>query len=305
MSIAILIGVHDGVVLAADSASTLVMTPPPGMNMPDGSPPLVGNVYDNANKIFNIVKGLPIGCITWGSGNIGNASIGTLVKDLRQKLTKTTKNDPAKEMGFDPTNYTMEGIAGIMAKFFDAECSSLDPRAKSNTNIGFLLGGYSKPGNLGESWSLEIIQGVVQPPKPLRKPEESGINWGGQSESIQRMLFGFSPNIFAVLAQVTQPTQDPAEVETNLAQLLLSRLRAPLVFAPMPIQDAIDLARFLVHTAIMFARFLPGPNTVGGPIEVAAITKHESFKWISRKHYYDQPLNKEPVHVVIDKQHED
>jgi hypothetical protein len=305
MSIAVLIGVHDGVVLAADSASTLVMAPPPGMNLPGGSPPLVGNVYDNANKIFNVVKGLPIGCITFGSGNIGNASIGTLVKDLRKKLTKTTKNDPAKEMGFDPTNYTMEGIAGIMAKFFEDECANLDAQTKSKTNVGFLLGGYSKPGKHGESWSVDIAQGVIQPPKQLREPQQPGINWGGQSESIQRMLMGFSPGIFEVLAQVTQPPQNPTEMSKNLTPLLLSRLKAPMIFAPMPIQDAIDLARFLVHTAIMFARFLPGPNIVGGPIEIAAITKHESFKWVSRKHYFDQPLNKEPIHVVIDESRED
>lgn len=88
---------------------------------------------------------------------------------------------------------------------------------------------------------------------------------------------------------------------SQLGPLLAAQLQAPLVFPPMPIQDVIDLARFLVHAAIMFSRFSPGPNVVGGPIEIAAITKHENFKWISRKHYYDQPLNKEPIHVVVDK----
>jgi hypothetical protein len=68
----------------------------------------------------------------------------------------------------------------------------------------------------------------------------------------------------------------------------------------MPIQDAIDLGRFLVHAAIMYSRFLPGAKIVGGPIEIAAITKHEQFKWISRKHYYDYSLNQEPRHVVVD-----
>lgn len=296
MSIAVLIGVHDGVVLAADSASTLSITPPPGMVVQTGGLPLVGNVYDNANKIFNIVKGLPIGCITFGSGNIGNASIGTLVKDLRQKLT-----DDPKNMGFDPNGYTMEEVAKIMAKFLNDECAQLDPQARSKTTAGFLLGGYSKPGKLGESWSVDIAQGVIQPPKQLRKPEMPGINWGGQSESLQRLLLGFSPNVFEVLAQVTQPSQSPEDMAKNLGPVLAARLQAPMVFAPMPIQDAIDLARFLVHSAIMFARFLPGPNTVGGPIEIAAITKHESFKWISRKHYYDQPLNKEPLHVICDR----
>ncbi len=295
MSIGVLISVHDGVVLAADSASTLTMPVPPGVVLPPGAPGLVANVYDNANKIFNMVKGLPIGCITFGNGNIGNASIGTLIKDLRKKLT-----DTPKDMGFNPENYSMEQVATILANFLDAECGNLETLPRGNTTVGFLLGGYSKPGALGESWSVEITKGVIQEPKQLRKPEAAGINWGGQTESLQRMMLGFSPNIFDVLAQITQPPQVPTEMARNLGPLLTARLQAPMVFAPMPIQDAIDLARFLVYTAIMFSRFLPGPNTVGGPIEIAAITKHENFKWISRKHYYDQPLNKEPIHVIHD-----
>src|ERR1017187_1599777 len=102
MSVAVLIGVHDGVVLAADSASTLSFPAPPGVVLPPGQPGIVGNVYDNANKIFNLVKGQPIGCITYGSGNIGSASIGTLIKDLRKKLT-----DAPQELEFDVKKYTM------------------------------------------------------------------------------------------------------------------------------------------------------------------------------------------------------
>jgi hypothetical protein len=115
------------------------------------------------------------------------------------------------------------------------------------------------------------------------------------------MIIGASPGIFNILAEVAQPKQTPAEIGAKLAPLIAARLQAPIVFAPMPIQDAIDVARFLVHSAIMFSRFSPGMNVVGGPIEVAAITKHENFKWISRKHYYDYSLNREPIHVVLDK----
>jgi hypothetical protein len=296
MSIAVLIGVHDGVVLAADSASTLTFPAPPGSVLPPGQQGVVGNVYDNANKIFNLVKGQPIGCITFGSGNIGNASIGTLIKDLRKKLTNTPQ-----EMEFNREQYTMEAIAKILAEFLGKECEKLEPPAKLNTNLGLLLGGYSKPGDLGESWSVEIQKGVPQRPKKLRPDHEVGLSWGGATEVLQRMVMGFSPQLFQVLAAVTQPPQDPTVLASQLGPVLAAQLQAPLFFAPMPIQDVIDLARFFVHSAIMYSRFLPGPNIVGGPIEVAAITKHENFKWISRKHYYDQPLNKEPIHVVIDK----
>jgi hypothetical protein len=296
MSVAVLIGVHDGVVLAADSASTLSFPVPPGVVLPPGQQGVVGNVYDNANKIFNLVKGQPIGCITFGSGNIGNASIGTLIKDLRKKLT-----DAPQEMAFNADQYTMEGVAKILAKFLGNECEKLAQPAKANTNLGLLLGGYSKPGDLGESWSVEIQQGVPHPPKKLRPDHEVGLSWGGATEVLQRMVMGFSPQLFQVLAAVTQPAQNPAVLASQLGPVLAAQLQAPLIFAPMPIQDVIDLARFFVHSAIMYQRFLPGPNIIGGPIEIAAITKHENFKWISRKHYYDQPLNKEPIHAVIDK----
>jgi hypothetical protein len=65
----------------------------------------------------------------------------------------------------------------------------------------------------------------------------------------------------------------------------------PLIEPPMPIQDSIDLAEFLVHTSVMFTRFKRGAATVGGPVESAAITKLEGFKWVRRKHYFDEKLN--------------
>ncbi len=74
-------------------------------------------------------------------------------------------------------------------------------------------------------------------------------------------------------------------------------MHVPLVEAPMPIQDAIDLAEFLVHTTVGFTRFKRGAPTVGGPIESAAITKHEGFKWVRRKHYFDRSLNPEDGNV--------
>src|SRR5271169_5646039 len=129
MSIAVLIGVHDGLVLAADSASTLTIQP-----VVPGAALSVANVYDNANKIFNLYKGKPIGCITFGSGSIGNASIATLIKDLREKLTR-------KEFGFDPDNYTMAEVTKTLAGFLADECSKItDLTIRNGINVGFLLG---------------------------------------------------------------------------------------------------------------------------------------------------------------------
>ena len=76
MTIVVTIRVNDGIVLAADSATSFFD--------PDGN---VAKVYNSANKIFNLVKGWPVGAMTYGAGSIGSASISTLSKDLRAKLT--------------------------------------------------------------------------------------------------------------------------------------------------------------------------------------------------------------------------
>jgi hypothetical protein len=294
MSIAVIIGVHDGVVLAADSASTLTVG---GIPQP-GGPQLVGvlNVYENANKIFNLYKGLPLGCTTFGSGSIGNASIATLIKDLRTKLTN-------REMDFNPDRYTVEQVTETLARFLTDECNKLpDPAMRQGINVGFLLGGYSSGEALGESWSIEISNGQAGNPVELRKKDDSGISWGGQGEVLSRIVLGYSPLLFQILAQAGRGPQGQVSTD-QLAKTLgpaLTSLQAPIVFPPMPIQDAIDLARFLVYSAVMFSRFTPGAQMVGGLVEIAAITKHEGFKWISRKHYYEQILNKEAIHVICD-----
>jgi hypothetical protein len=65
----------------------------------------------------------------------------------------------------------------------------------------------------------------------------------------------------------------------------------PLVHPTMPIQDAIDLVQYLIEVTVGFVRFAPGNATVARPIDVAAITLHEGFRWVSRKHYFTTELN--------------
>jgi hypothetical protein len=64
-----------------------------------------------------------------------------------------------------------------------------------------------------------------------------------------------------------------------------------LVEPAMPMQTAVALAEFLAETVKAYVGFQPGPDTVGGPTDIATVTKHEGFKWIKRKHYYPPELN--------------
>jgi hypothetical protein len=82
----------------------------------------------------------------------------------------------------------------------------------------------------------------------------------------------------------------PEQVKSASA-CLLKNLQAPFLHGAMPVQDAIDFADFLVETTKRFVRFLPGADTVGGDTDIAVVTKHEGFKWVRRKHYFNSILN--------------
>ncbi len=59
----------------------------------------------------------------------------------------------------------------------------------------------------------------------------------------------------------------------------------------MPKQELAALAESLVHITSLKRKFSAGAESVGGPIDVAMITRAEGFVWVKRKHYFDASLN--------------
>jgi hypothetical protein len=285
MTIAINLKVNDGVVLAADSASTLVA------QSAGSAPPVVIKVYNNANKIINLYKGLPIGMLTWGSGSIGVESIETLGKDLRSQLT-----DGSEEWRIKSSDYQILEIAQRVKKFFyDERYVKTFESWANKPPLGFMVAGYSREhdiySSVAEEYSIQInAEGSCFGPTAIRKPGEVGVTWNGFVEPLTRLILGFAPSL---------PTLIGGLLPDKTAELMdgFNRIRpqlgAQLVQPAMPLQDAIDLADYLADLAVNFSRFFPGAAIVGGPIEIAAITKHEGFKWVTRKYYFDRALNPE------------
>ena len=102
------------------------------------------------------------------------------------------------------------------------------------------------------------------------------------------MIFGLGTKFNEVYTKHGLSAEQAADARAKLAPELYELL----FLEAMPIHDAVDLARFLVQTTIGFVKFSVGrPKTVGGPIEIAAITKHEGFKWIERRHFFPPEHN--------------
>ena len=217
---------------------------------------------------------------------MGSASVSTLAKDLRRRFSGEDKHH--LDWKLDPDTYTIEQVAARAREFFfEEKFLALNLPAAASSTFGFNIGGYSAGAELSEVWGITIAGGQCGPAVPLIPKGATNVAVGGDPEVFNRLLRGHGSG----LSQALQARGVPQSDVPNVVAALEAAMYIPIVEAPMPIQDAIDFAHFLVHTTAEFTRFKRGAATVGGPVEIAAITKHERFKWVKRKHYFDDLLN--------------
>ena len=61
--------------------------------------------------------------------------------------------------------------------------------------------------------------------------------------------------------------------------------------AHLPKEELADMAEALVNLTSLKRRVSLDQETVGGPVDIAVISKGDGFVWIKRKHYFDAELN--------------
>jgi hypothetical protein len=80
-----------------------------------------------------------------------------------------------------------------------------------------------------------------------------------------------------------------AELDQHRGQASVQPLMEAVRFLDK--EDAANLAESLVSLTALKRRVSLAVETVGGPIDVAFISKHDGFVWIRRKHYFKPELN--------------
>ena len=261
MTIAISLKVNDGVVLAADSALTISKRDQKGAT----------RVYYNAHKVFKLSDDPPVGMVVCGCGVIGQQSIATIIKDLRSKLLANNATISVKSVAeFYKTN--------VNKIYEDSHKDWPNPH-----KLTCIVAGYCQAETTIQVYVISMTKGDC---KLHRVPDEYNAYYDGQTEAIERLLKGYSPDLREILSRCLRP-----EDLQELMSVIKNELQAKIIVPSMPIHDAVDLVRFLVQTTIDYAKFSGGPQTVGGPIEIATITKHAGYKWIERNTHYVESLN--------------
>ena len=212
----------------------------------------------------------------------------SVVKDLRVLFSQ-----PDSEFFVDQGNYNLSDVAEKAREYIVGRRIPESGIQLPGASLNFWIGGYSSHQEFSDVFRLDIIDGVCVAPSAIQVGDQFGWATSGDSEAVSRLLNGYSLMLPNILENAGLDQQTIENVKLQMMQNTSSQL----IEASMPVQDAIDLARFVVDTVKGYVRFRPEANTVGGDTDIALVTKHEGFKWIQRKHFYNVALNRETDHV--------
>lgn len=260
MSLGIIIKAPEGIVLAAESRLTLTAED-------IASHDKVQVSFDNATKLLAFQKDdkfRPVGVVTYGQAGIGARTAASFV--------------PEFESDIGDEELDTETIASRLANFYLKQWRAAMPAQYAGPSMTFVVGGYDRDAPYGRVFNIEIPN-MPKPTEVNQGDANFGITWGGQTEQLDRLIRGFDRRLPDSVAKALNLT--PAKRKTLDAAI--AAFQMPLPLQAMPLQDCVDLAVFFIRTTIAAQSLTVGVRGVGGPIDVATVTRSRGLEFIQRK----------------------
>lgn len=121
------------------------------------------------------------------------------------------------------------------------------------------------------------------------------------SDALEKGLSDFAKSVSDAagvdLSQIPNFASLVADAAISVRQTWLDEARRehniPMrrVLAVLPIDELAELAETLIKLQSLKEKVTKPSETVGGPVDVAVITRNEGLVWIRRKHFFDADLN--------------
>jgi hypothetical protein len=116
-------------------------------------------------------------------------------------------------------------------------------------------------------------------------PEKIVVDFAGRATEEERR------NVQAELIRIGRSIIE--DFEDRWSQWEHKKFVGPVldIVGDLPKDDLAAMAESLVNLTSFKRRITAEAETVGGPIDVAIISKGDGFVWIKRKHYFQKDLN--------------
>ncbi len=265
MSLAVVIKGPEGVVLAADSRVTLKAQAGPGQSLAVN--------FDNATKLLSFsAPHTYVAAVTYGVAVIGRRTAHSFLPEFEVTLRSELTADGKKE-----ERLKVEEFAQRLSGFYVARWNEAMPADYVGPGMVFIVGGYDPDDAYGKVFLVQVPHGPK--PEPKNPGNEFGMTWGGQLHVASRIINGIDPEALNIIIQ-TLNLQPP---QSDALEVALGRLRFPIPYDVLPLQDCINLAIFLIRATMTALDMGVGVRGVGGPIDVAVINRTGGFQPIQIK----------------------
>lgn len=128
-----------------------------------------------------------------------------------------------------------------------------------------------------------------------RAPDFSDVAANAVKGYLNDLLPGFPPDTPAESIGAFEAMRDDlvSDLRKKLAEYSQHAHYWPLIFtvASAPKDELSKIAEALVNITSLKRRVTSDKETVGGPVDVAVISKGDGLIWTQRKHYFDEKLN--------------
>jgi hypothetical protein len=263
MSICVAFNLSDGVVIAVDSATTMI----------DGNGN-IANVHLDVDKLFQL-GGLRVGIATYGVASLHDGrTIGSFIReftlipengDLAQ-LPLSEIVERLRAFFFDHYKQTLEAIHSL--PFEQIEDSK-------KGDLGLIVGGFSSGGFQSELWQIVVPKNETPNSASIvYQAGNFGVAWFASAAPITRYIKGID-NVLSIRVRTLFQEilgRDLSDDESRRFASILAETEYPILTAGMPIQSGIACARFLVDFVLGHYRFAETHPIVGGKARIGTVT---------------------------------
>lgn len=264
MTIAVCYLSPEGVVLGADSTSSVSISPEPGRNG--------FHYFNHGQKIFEVGENGTLGVLTWGLGGLNGESYRSLAALFGDGLLGKPPADTAEAaqrwcdefwVAYSASwAQPIQQLKDLATK--SATPPGLTPDEQSlyeslrfNLFVGFCVAGYWLPDRRPRAF--QVLVDPIDGAKIMEVPQ--GYWYWGAPNMISRLIFGSDSSLRQSILNSGKWNGTPAELD----QVLQSQALAHPI---LPIRDAVDFVHSCIYSTIKAMKFSNLFQICGGPIEV-------------------------------------